>query len=114
MKLVLSSCLVNGGLACKRKKSKFGFKTQMNVRSSILSLTKRYRTEILSHKLSRLSVKFYTDTLFDAYNSLRGNKCSQIYSDGEVFAHVFPVRSKAGAGDSMGNVVKDIGTVYSR
>ena len=81
----------------------------MNVRSSILPLTKRYPTDILSQKLRILRVKLYTDNIFADYTSVRDNKCAQIYTDRDVFLHVFPMKPKAGAGDSVGNVVKDIG-----
>ena len=68
--------------------------TQMNVRLSILTLTKRYPTDLLSQKLGRLSVKFYTDTLFSDDTSVQGNKCAQLYTDGDGFLHVLPMSSK--------------------
>ena len=46
----------------------------MNVRSAILSLTKRYQTDLLSHKLMRFIVKLYTDNLFADETYVRGNK----------------------------------------
>ena len=56
----------------------------------------------------RLDVKVYTDTLFADNTSMKGNKCAQLYTDREGFLNVFMMRSKAGAGDLMGNVVNDI------
>ena len=81
----------------------------MNVRPTKLPLIKRYRTDLLSQKLSRLSVRLYTDALLADDTSMRGNKWAQIYADRVGFVHVFLMRSKAGEGDSIGNVVKDIG-----
>ena len=56
-----------------------------------------------------LRVKFYNDTLFSDDTSVQGNRYDQIYADRDVFVHVFLTRSKAGAGDSLGNVFRDIG-----
>ena len=81
----------------------------MNVRSAILPLRKRYRTSLLFPKLSRLSVKFYTDTLFVDNTSVQGNKFVQLYADRDRIVNIFPMWSKAGSGDSPGNVVKYIG-----
>jgi len=38
--------------------------TQLNLRSAVAPLTRRYRTDLLSMKLHRLSCKFFTNTLF--------------------------------------------------
>ena len=84
---------------------------QINVRSYILPLTNIYRTDILSHKLRRLSVKLYTDTIFADDISVRGNKCDHLYADRGLFVHLFLMRSKDGVGDSLDNVVKDIGII---
>ena len=40
---------------------------------------------------------------------MQDNKCAQLYTDGGRFVHAFPMRSKCGAGDSLVNLVKDIG-----
>ena len=42
---------------------------------------------------------------------MQGNKGSQLYTYRDEFVHVLTMRSKAGSGDSMGNVVKDIGII---
>ena len=82
---------------------------KIDLRLAIFPLDKRYRIDLLSHKPRRLSVKLYTATIFADQNSMQGNKYAQIYTDGNIFVHLLLMRSKAGAGDSLGNVVKDIG-----
>ena len=57
--------------------------TQDNVRSALKSLTWQYRTEFLSHRLRQLNCIFYTDTLFSKEKSIVGNKCAQIFTNGE-------------------------------
>ena len=56
-----------------------------------------------------MKFKFHTDTLFDDETSVQDNKCSQLYDDRDVFLHVSTMRSKAVAGESLVNGVKDIG-----
>ena len=96
------------GIGLEKAKETLDVTMYMNVRSAILPLTKRYCNDILYQKRRRSSVKFYTDTLFDDEISAWGNKCAQIYADRYRFLHVFPMSSKAGAVDSLGNLVKDI------
>ena len=55
-----------------------GVLTNIDVRSAIFPLTKRYRTDILSQKLIMFIIKFYTDNIFSDDTSVRGNKCAQI------------------------------------
>ena len=38
--------------------------TQMNVRSALLPLTRRCRTDLLSQRIRRLNTRFYTDNVF--------------------------------------------------
>ena len=56
-----------------------------------------------------MRIKFYTETIFAGDTYLQGNKCAQIYADRDGFVHLFLMRSKDGSGDSLGNVVKNIG-----
>ena len=51
--------------------------TQMTVRLDILPITKRYRTDLLSQKLRKSSVKFYTDIIFAHGASVQGNNCAR-------------------------------------
>ena len=50
--------------------------TQMNVRLDILPPTNIYQTDILSQKLSKFIVTFYTDTIFSDDTSVQGNNCT--------------------------------------
>ena len=61
------------GIGLKTYTATLRFTTQVNVRSEIFSLTNKYRTDLLSHKIRILSVKFYTDTIFDGDTSVGGN-----------------------------------------
>lgn len=54
--------------------------TLLNVRSALLPLIRRYRTDLLSQRLRRFNTRFYTDTMFSKVGtSLRGNTCANIH-----------------------------------
>jgi len=52
------------GIGLQKAKDTIKYTTQQNVRSAILPLTRRYRTDLLSQRLRRLNTRFYTDTMF--------------------------------------------------
>ena len=57
--------------------------TQDSIRSAILPLTRRYRTDFMSQRIRRLNTTWYTDTLFSKQKSIIGNTCAQIFIDGK-------------------------------
>ena len=83
--------------------------TQHSIRSAILPLTRRYRTDVMSQRLRRLSTTWYTDTLFAKETSITGNTCAQLYADGQGFINVYPIDSKEKAGETLQMIVKDVG-----
>ena len=97
------------GIGLSKAKATLEATTQENVRSAILPLTRRYRTDLMSQKLKRLRAKFYTDTLFMDETSTKGNTCAQLYADGDGFVHVYPMQSKKQAGESLHQFVNDVG-----
>jgi len=94
------------GIGLQKAKDTIKHTTQQHIRSAILPLTRRYRTDLLSQRLRRLSTRFYTDTMFSKVGtSLRGNTCAQVitYGNGTVF--VYPIRSKSEAGNQILNLI---------
>jgi len=66
------------GIGLEKARNTLKNTTQMNIRSALLPLTRRYRTDLLSQRLRRLNTRFYTDTMFSKVGtSLRGNTCAQ-------------------------------------
>jgi hypothetical protein len=97
------------GIGINKAKDTLKCTTQLNVRSAILPLTRRYRTDLLSQRLKRLSAQFYTDTAFAKYTSIAGNTCLQLFTDGNGFVVAYPMRSKSEAGDALHKHCRDIG-----
>jgi len=83
--------------------------TQMNIRSAVAPLTRRYRTDLLSMNLRRLNCKFFTDTLFSKSVSIVGNTCAQLYYDPNGYMYVYPMIAKREAGESLDRFVNDVG-----
>ena len=97
------------GIGLDKAKATLACTTQENIRSAVLPLTRRYRTDLLSQRLKRLSCTMWTDTLFAKEKSLLGHTCAQIFTDGEGFVYVHPMTTKAHAGDALNCVTRDIG-----
>ena len=86
------------GIGIEKVKDKIRGTAQNSIRSAILPLTWKYRTDFLSQILHRLSSTCYTDTLFSTQKSILGNTCAQMFTDGKGFTYVHPMKSKAQAG----------------
>ena len=56
----------------------------------------------------RLSCAFYTYILFAKEKYIIGTTCAQIFTDGEGFVYVQPVRYKSQAGEDLNVITRDI------
>jgi hypothetical protein len=65
--------------------------TQRGVRSAILPLSRRYRTDRMYNQKRLRGQRFYTDTLIGKYNSLTNNTCAQIFANESFFAKAYPM-----------------------
>ena len=82
--------------------------TQQGIRTAINPITRRYRVDNLALHRHRLNTRFYTDTLFSQTTSLAGNKCAQVFTDGQ-FTAVYPLTSKADVGQSLAKFIDEVG-----
>ena len=98
------------GIGLEKARSTLKNTTQMNVRSALLPLIRRYRTDLLSQRLKRLKTRFYTDTMLSKVGTpLRGNTCAQIFTDGNGAVFAYPMRSKAQAGTQLLTFIQQVG-----
>ena len=63
--------------------------TQHGVRSAILPLSRRYRTDRMYQQRKLRNQKFYTDTLFGKCKSLTNNTCVQIFANESYFVKAY-------------------------
>ena len=82
--------------------------TQRGIRTAVAPITRRYRVDNLALHRNRLQGNFYTDTLFSKTLSLSGNKCAQVFTDGQ-FSAVYPLESKAHVGQALARFMDEIG-----
>ena len=90
------------GIGLKKAKNTILKITQLNIQSALLPLAHRYRSDLLSQRLKRLSTRFYTDTAFSKIrNSIRGNNSIQIFNDRKSSIFAYPLKSKSEAGAEL-------------
>ena len=82
--------------------------TQRGVRSAILPLSRRYRTDRF-YQPRRIKGDMYTDTAVAKTLSLNQNKYAQVFSNTNNFVAVYPMRSKTMAGDALKEFAQDFG-----
>ena len=82
--------------------------TQQGIRTAISPITRRYRVDNLALHRNRLQTRIYTDTLFSKTTSLSGNKCAQVFTDGQ-FTSVYPMVSKAHVGQALARFIDEVG-----
>ena len=83
--------------------------TQKGVRSAILPLSRRYRTDRMFNQRKLRGQKFYTDTLFGKTKSLTNNTCVQIFANESYFVKAYPMEKKSGAGLALRQFIRDYG-----
>ena len=96
------------GISTERAKLTLDATTQMCIRSAVLPLSRRYRTDLLSTRLRRSRTEFFTDTLFSKVTSLLGNNCAQIFTDGE-FIYIHPMKGHTEIAESLQFFCEDVG-----
>ena len=75
--------------------------TQQGVRSAILPLSRRYRTDRMYNQRKLRGQRFYTDTLIGKYKSLNNNTCAQIFANESFFAKAYPMEKKSMVGVAL-------------
>jgi len=74
--------------------------TQRFLRSAILPLSRRYRTDMMFERKT-LRGQWSTDTMDGRCKSLDGNKYAQVFANKSYFSRIYPMDSKGKAGDAL-------------
>ena len=77
------------------------------MRSALKPLAWWYRKKCLSQRLHHLNFRFDIGTLFAKENSIVGNTCAQIFTNGEYF-QIIPVRYRLEAGTTVDRINRDV------
>lgn len=77
--------------------------TQFN--GALLPLNRRYRTDLLLQRL-----RFYMDTAYSkTSDSIRGNSCVQIFTDGDGSIFAYPLKSNRDCGNALQEFCSKVG-----
>ncbi len=103
------------GIGLNTAKQTIKVTTQLGVRSAVHPLSRRYRTDFWSNRHRRLNTTVFTDTFFSKTKSVRQNTCAQLYTTGENFYYVHPMRDhkKANLANSLQHFVEDVGVPHT-
>ena len=83
------------GIGPLREKATIDSTTRNGIRSAILPLRRRYRSDRM-YNVKRLKGKFATDTLYSKTSSMFGKKYAQIYSHKVGFASFYLIPEAKG------------------
>ena len=97
------------GMGLKRAEATIKATTQDAIRSELHPLTRLYRTDLMQMKHRRLNCTFYTDFLFAKIKSVSQNIGAQLWTDGDGYVFVDPMRSKKFPHVSLDNVANTVG-----
>jgi hypothetical protein len=56
-----------------------------------------------------LKTRFYTNTMFSTTKSIRGNKCTQVFTNGIGYDLFYPLKKEADAADALHDVIRSAG-----
>ena len=88
------------GIGLKQAADTLKKTTQHVIRSALLPLARRYKADRMYEK-PRLSGKWYTDTMDGRTVSKDGNRYGQVFANKKFFAAIYPMDSKAKAGEAL-------------
>ena len=74
--------------------------TQRFLRSAVLPLSRRYRTDMMFERKT-LRGQWSTDTMDGRCKSLEGNRYAQVFANKSYFSRIYPMDSKKKAGDAL-------------
>jgi hypothetical protein len=83
--------------------------TQFGVRRILHPVDRRFRTRQAHLRFPNLNTRLYTDTMFAATKSLRGNKCAQVFTNGTGYDLFYPLKKEALASEALNEVIRTVG-----
>ena len=87
------------GISKKQAHKTLRVTMQRGVRSAVMPLSRRYKSNLI-YQTPRLGRLWYGDTLMSNIKLIEGNTCAQIFANNKHFVEVYPMESKAMAGEA--------------
>jgi len=99
--MCLHNSSANGGVfSLKAATTTLRKTTQRFLRSAILPLSRRYRTDMMFERKT-LQGQWSTDTMDGRCKSLDGNRYAQVFANKSYFSRIYPMDSKKKAGNAL-------------
>ena len=86
--------------------------TQKGIRNAVHPITRRYATKqsrLRYNQLGSQHGRFYSDTFFASSKSTRGNSMAQMFVNDIKYMRIFPMKKKSEAGNTLLELIQDIG-----
>ncbi len=83
--------------------------TQKGIRTVPHPVERRFKSFSKHLNYPTLKARYYSDTMFAKYKSLRGKSCGQVFTDGMGDTHIYPLRRKREAGHALKSFIMEHG-----
>lgn len=87
--------------------------TQHAFRDGSMPLSRRYKTAIQQLRYRRLRDTWYSDTFMSGVLSSRGNRYSQIFTNGKGWEFTYPIKLKSDASHALTTAFKECGLPHT-
>jgi len=83
--------------------------TQTGIRNVLAPGERKIRQRLNHLNFPNLKGQFFTDTMFAQVKSTRGYTAAQVFTDGRGFDHIYPIKGKGHAAETLINFIQDVG-----
>jgi hypothetical protein len=97
------------GIGIETAKRTLQSTTQAGIRKILHPSERRVRTRQNHLRFPNLNARFYSDTMFAAEKSTRGNTCAQIFTNGSGYSLFYPLERKQHAHRALTKTIQDVG-----
>jgi hypothetical protein len=99
------------GIGLKTAERTLRVTTQRGIRTFLRPFDRRLSTSVPQLSYSVLKRTMYSDTMFSKVKSLRQNSCAQVYTDGQGYSLLYPLKSKSLAWMTIKSLISDMNAI---
>jgi hypothetical protein len=99
------------GIGLETAKATLKTTTQAGIRRLLHPAERRVRTRQNHLRFPTLNARFYSDTMFSAAKSTRGNECAQVFTNGLGYSLFYPLESKSHAHRALMKTIHGVGVM---
>jgi hypothetical protein len=99
------------GIGLNAAKATLQTTTQAGIRRLMHPAERRVKTRQNHLQFPSLNTRFYSDTMFSASKSTRGNSCAQVFTNGLGYSLFYPLESKSHAHRALMKTIHGVGVM---